>query len=162
LKKRPIQLLTSTLLLALSLACVSAFAQPPENRGNTEAREDKHAQKFEEKRHGNKSDDGRYSQEERSWDRDERSVNLEEAVIRAIFRDQQRYIEPTASLPPGIRKNLARGKPLPPGIAKRFDGRVRSSLPDYPGYDWRQVGTDAVLVDVTTGVIEAIIDNVLQ
>jgi Ni/Co efflux regulator RcnB len=162
MKKYPIQLLSSALLFALSLTCASTFAQPPENRGNAEAREGKHNQKFDEKRHGYKSDDGRYSQEERSRDQDERSVNFEEAIIRAIFRDQQRYIEPTASLPPGIRKNLARGKPLPPGIAKRFDGRVRSSLPDYPGYDWRQVGTDAVLIDVTTGVIEAIIDNVLQ
>jgi len=55
-----------------------------------------------------------------------------------------------------------RGKPLPPGIAKQFDGRVQSRLPSYPGYDWRQVGTDAVLIDATTGIVEAIIANVLQ
>src|SRR5690348_15869624 len=38
------------------------------------------------------------------------------------------------SLPPGIRKRLARGKPLPPGIAKRFlPGDLESQLPVHGG-----------------------------
>src|SRR3546814_12845124 len=43
-----------------------------------------------------------------------------------------------SSLPPGIRKNLARGKPLPPGIAtKMVPGSLLGRLPRHPGYEWR-------------------------
>jgi Ni/Co efflux regulator RcnB len=65
-------------------------------------------------------------------------------------------------LPPGIRKNLARGKPLPPGIAKRVDGPLARDLPYYPGYEWTVAGDDALLIDSTTRVIVDIIDNVLR
>ena len=57
-------------------------------------------------------------------------------------------------LPPGIRKNLARGKPLPPGIAKKFaPPAMVSRLPAYPGHEWRVVGTDLVLVVIATAVV---------
>src|SRR3546814_10843108 len=43
-----------------------------------------------------------------------------------------------SALPPGIRKNLARGKPLPPGIQKKIvPGSLLSRLPRYSGYEWR-------------------------
>lgn len=71
-------------------------------------------------------------------------------------------IGPSASLPPGIAKNLARGKPLPPGIAKRFDSGLASRLPHYEGYEWKQVGTDVVLVAVATGIVYEILRNVLD
>ena len=61
-----------------------------------------------------------------------------------------------------IRKNLARGKPLPPGIAKRFDSRLQSQLPHYDGYEWQQVGTDVVLVAIATGIIYEVLQNVLD
>lgn len=52
-----------------------------------------------------------------------------------------------SSLPPGVRKNLARGKPLPPGIAKKaVPGPMLARLPSYSGYEWRVYGTDLVLV----------------
>ena len=38
------------------------------------------------------------------------------------------------ALPPGIAKNLARGKPLPPGIAKKtVPASMLGQLPYYPG-----------------------------
>jgi Ni/Co efflux regulator RcnB len=66
------------------------------------------------------------------------------------------------ALPPGIRKNLARGKPLPPGIAKRVEGPLARDLPYYPGYEWTVAGEDALLIDSATRVIVDIIDNVLR
>jgi len=55
------------------------------------------------------------------------------------------------SLPPGIRKNLARGKALPPGIAKKMvPGPVLRELPRYDGYEWRVYGSDLVLVSMAT------------
>jgi len=56
-------------------------------------------------------------------------------------------------LPPGIAKNLARGKPLPPGIAKRYlPGNLAVQLPR-PGYDWLVVDNDILLVVAATAVI---------
>ncbi|VXB67285.1 conserved exported hypothetical protein [Pseudomonas sp. 8AS] len=82
--------------------------------------------------------------------------------VRITLGNNRELIGPTQSLPPGIRKNLARGKPLPPGIAKRFDSRLQSQLPHYDGYEWQQVGTDVVLVAIATGIIYEVLQNVLD
>jgi Ni/Co efflux regulator RcnB len=125
----------ATVLAAATLAVTSsALAQPPDHR-----------------KHQGPGHDARHEK-----------VTVEEAVIRAIFRADRQLLEPRSDLPPGIRKNLARGKPLPPGLAKRFDHRLEARLPHYPGYEWRQLGRDAVLVAVTTGVVEAILDNIFD
>ncbi len=67
-------------------------------------------------------------------------------------------------LPPGIAKNLARGKPLPPGIAKKqLPGALNFSLPQVPpGYERTIVGDDVLLVEVDTGnIADIIVDAVL-
>lgn len=67
------------------------------------------------------------------------------------------------SLPPGIAKNLARGKPLPPGIAKKtVPASMLGELPYYPGYEWKIVGDDLVLIALSTAVITAIINGVFD
>jgi len=67
------------------------------------------------------------------------------------------------ALPPGIAKNLARGKPLPPGIAKKSP-RVEfvRQLPSYPDYEWKRVGTDLVLVQVATQIVAEVLANIFQ
>ncbi|WP_172146524.1 MULTISPECIES: anti-virulence regulator CigR family protein [Pseudomonas] len=82
--------------------------------------------------------------------------------VRIVLGDNRELIGPVSSLPPGIAKNLARGKPLPPGIAKNFDGRVSSQLPHYDGYEWKQAGTDVILVAIATGIIYEVLRNVLD
>jgi len=67
------------------------------------------------------------------------------------------------SLPPGIEKNLARGKPLPPGIAKKtVPASMLDQLPSYPGYEWRVVGDDLVLVALSTAIVTSIINGVFK
>lgn len=67
------------------------------------------------------------------------------------------------SLPPGIAKNLARGKPLPPGIAKKtLPASMINDLPYYPGYEWRAVGNDLVLVAISTAIIASVINDVFD
>lgn len=67
------------------------------------------------------------------------------------------------SLPPGIAKNLARGKPLPPGIAKKtVPASMLGQLPSYPGYEWRVVGDDLVLIALSTAVVTTIINGVFK
>lgn len=51
---------------------------------------------------------------------------------------------------------------MPAGIAKRFDADIRRDLPHYDGYQWRRVGTDAVLVDITNDIIHDVIRDVLD
>lgn len=93
---------------------------------------------------------------------DMRGPSIDIGQVRIILGDNRDLIGPAQSLPPGIRKNLARGKPLPPGIAKRFDNRLLGQLPRYEGYEWQQVGTDVVLVTLATGLIYEILQNVLD
>lgn len=93
---------------------------------------------------------------------DLRGPSIDIGRVRIVLGDNRDLIGPAQSLPPGIRKNLARGKPLPPGIAKRFDSRLQGKLPHYDGYEWRQVGTDVVLVTLATGLIYEVLQNVLD
>lgn len=68
-----------------------------------------------------------------------------------------------AALPPGIQRNLARGKPLPPGIAKQALPRsYLDRLPAYPGYEWLQVGTDLVLIATAGAVIADVLADVFR
>ncbi len=68
-------------------------------------------------------------------------------------------------LPPGIAKNLARGKPLPPGIAKKYlpEG-LRQLLPAPPqGYERIIVDGKVLLVEIATRVIhDILVDIVLK
>ena len=67
------------------------------------------------------------------------------------------------ALPPGIRRNLARGKPLPPGIARKAppaDLRTRVHL--HEGYELVEVGLDVFLVEVATGIVHDVLMDVIR
>ncbi|MGR7386942.1 anti-virulence regulator CigR family protein [Klebsiella aerogenes] len=67
------------------------------------------------------------------------------------------------ALPPGIAKNVVRGKPLPPGIAKKtLPASMINDLPYYPGYEWRAVGDDLVLVALSTAIVTSVINGVFD
>jgi len=81
-----------------------------------------------------------------------------EREIRSYF--QSNPMTPQ-SLPPGIAKNLARGKPLPPGIAKRdLPGPLTSKLPVYEGHEVVIIDRDAILINTATQVIVDILTRV--
>ena len=66
-------------------------------------------------------------------------------------------------LPPGIAKNLARGKSLPPGIAKQYlpDG-LRRELPAPPtGYERIIVDGKILLVEIATQVIHDVLTDAI-
>ena len=90
---------------------------------------------------------------------DEFFTTDERQIITDYFRTH-RYVP--AGLPPGIAKNLARGKPLPPGIAKRYlPGDLIGLLPPRPGYDRIIVDDDVFLVSLATGIIVDVLIDVL-
>ena len=66
-------------------------------------------------------------------------------------------------LPPGQQKRLAKGKPLPPGIAKKYlpatlDSRL--SAP-HPGTARIIIGNDVVMIQVSTGLVLDVIAGVI-
>ena len=66
-------------------------------------------------------------------------------------------------LPPGIAKNLARGKPLPPGIAKQVlpQGLIALLPPPAHGFERIIVDGKVLLVEVATHVIHDILVDVI-
>lgn len=62
--------------------------------------------------------------------------------------------------PPGVR--WVRGQPLPHGYyGERLDSRALSRLPYYPGYEWRRMGGDVVLIALGSGVVYEVLEGVL-
>lgn len=66
-------------------------------------------------------------------------------------------------LPPGIAKNLERGKTLPAGIARRqLPAALQAKLPAAPaGHERVIVNGRVLLVDIATGVIRDKLDDIL-
>lgn len=66
-------------------------------------------------------------------------------------------------LPPGIAKNLERGKPLPPGIAKQhLPSGLVSALPAPPrGFERVIVDGRVLLVEIATQVIHDILTDIV-
>ena len=66
-------------------------------------------------------------------------------------------------LPPGIAKNLARGKPLPPGIAKQVlpQGLIALLPPPRHGFERIVVDGKVLLVEVATRVIHDILEEII-
>ena len=139
----------TTLGLALAMLSPSLLAKQKANKGysHQETKNYSHQGKFQEFHQG-------------------KSQEFYHGTPRAFSSGDQRMIRnyfynhpyQSSALPPGIAKNLERGKPLPPGIAKRYMPRdLTSSLNIYPGYEYFMVGDNVALVKEATGLIADII-----
>ncbi|WZB63519.1 anti-virulence regulator CigR family protein [Achromobacter xylosoxidans] len=140
----------SCAILAAALALAApAHAAPPEGKGKPD-----HAGQGHGKNKDNRDSDGSVS------------VTLSTAGI-SISTARGYAVQAGAtgygSLPPGIRKNLARGKPMPPGIAKKMvPGAMLARLPVHPGYEWRVAGSDLILVAIATSVVADVLSGVFD
>jgi len=83
----------------------------------------------------------------------------ESGQVREAGRGNNR----NGGLPPGIAKNLARGKPLPPGIAKQYlpDDLLHRLPPLEVGYEYVVVAGKILLIEIATQVIHDILVDVL-
>lgn len=92
----------------------------------------------------------------------------EASIIRAWYRDHG-VAQPgngkkgAKGLPPGIAKNLRRGKPLPPGIAKQvLPGGLIGLLPPPPhGFERIVLAGKILLVEIATQVIHDVLEDVI-
>jgi hypothetical protein len=91
----------------------------------------------------------------------------EASIIRAYYRDhsapQKSKKKGKQGLPPGIAKNLQRGKPLPPGIAKRAlpSGLIDLLPPPRRGFERVVLSGKVLLVEVATQVIHDVLEDVI-
>ena len=67
------------------------------------------------------------------------------------------------SLPPGIARNLRRGKPLPPGIAKQVlpSGLIHLLPPPPHGFERVVLAGKILLVEVATQVIHDVLEDMI-
>ncbi|PXX95633.1 anti-virulence regulator CigR family protein [Halomonas sp. LBP4] len=169
-------------LLGLALAAGPVLAQPADNPGRGQGqgkapgqqRQQAQPQQHEREpqrdreywREWGRESRGEVRGEVRGGVRDDRrdGPRLDEREVRRIFERRRDWItrDDRDSLPPGIRMNLERGKPLPPGIARNFDDRVLGELPHHDGYRWQRVGPDAVLVDTANDIIHEVLRDILD
>lgn len=83
------------------------------------------------------------------------------AGIRAYYADHGST--GAEALPPGMRNRLAKGKALPPGIAKRSAPPALVSRISVPaGYEVVEVGLDVLLVEAATQVVHDVLMDVIR
>jgi len=95
----------------------------------------------------------------------------EVSTIRAYYRDHgsdhdsahSGKTKGTKGLPPGIAKNLERGKPLPPGIAKQVlpTGLIGLLPPPPQGFERIELAGKILLVEIATQVIYDVLEDVI-
>jgi hypothetical protein len=85
---------------------------------------------------------------------------LEQARIRAGFIAHPHPVQP---LPPGIARNLARGRPLPPGIARRYaPAGLIGQLAPRPGFEVLVAGASILLVHAASGIVHDILSDAVR
>ncbi|AWY38556.1 hypothetical protein DKY63_01005 [Pseudomonas putida] len=149
--RRSRSLIAAVVCLALVTGPVTAWADPGNGKGQGNGKGNPHTAQ-DSGAHGNK---GKKS-EGGDW---EYGPSINRASVLGVVGGYREYWTPGPALPPGIQKNLARGKPLPPGIAKKLDGRLIGRLPHYDGYEWQQAGADLILVALATGLIYEVLNG---
>ncbi|WP_043311928.1 anti-virulence regulator CigR family protein [Pseudomonas sp. ML96] len=80
--------------------------------------------------------------------------------VQRAFHERRAQIGRGPAVPPDV--HIRQGHPLPHGYGKRLDECALHGLPRYEGYEWRRVGSDVVLIAVTTGIVYAILQGVLN
>lgn len=142
------------LLVSVSLIGSPAFADPPAGKGKPDKAEKKAAKKAGKEKKNKKR---------KGEDADNTLVMAGITVAQARRMALDYRYTGYKSLPPGIQKNLARGKPLPPGIAKKMvPSGMLSRLPRHAGYEWRVAGTDLILVAIATNVVADVLSGVFR
>lgn len=156
-------------VISLTVLAAPVFANPGNGNGNgggSHGNSGNHGNSGKSADHGDKGQGNEKSNEDHGNrknygkpDHVDSDISLSRARSLAVNYGLVGY----QALPPGIAKNVARGKPLPPGIAKKtLPASMINDLPYYPGYEWRAVGDDLVLVALSTAIVTSIINGVFD
>ncbi|MBX8998107.1 RcnB family protein [Klebsiella aerogenes] len=170
--KRQVVKAALAMVLSLTMAAAPALANPGNGNGNgSHGNSGNHGNRGNNGNHGDKGNNSHSaSQSDNAAGKGQRKnygkpdhVDSDISYTTARALAVNYGLTGYKALPPGIAKNLARGKPLPPGIAKKtVPASMLNQLPYYPGYEWRVVGDDLVLIALSTAVVTAIINSVFD
>ncbi|CAI1499471.1 RcnB family protein [Serratia quinivorans] len=156
MSKRRTTLTVLALIVSMGLSSAPAFADKGGN-GNGNGNGNGHGNS------GNHGNNGNHGNKAKGNESDQGLVSVSITRDRARSLARNYGLTGYSSLPPGIAKNLARGKPLPPGIAKKMvPSSMLRDLPYYPGYEWRIAGDDLVLVALSTALVASVINGVFN
>ena len=73
-------------------------------------------------------------------------------IVREYYSDPSRKPKP---IPPGIWKNLGRGKKVPPGMSRtRLPGAVVERMPRRQGAEWWIAGDRVLLIDTNNNLVD--------
>ncbi|HAV6635588.1 anti-virulence regulator CigR family protein [Serratia marcescens] len=164
MNKRRTTLTVLALIASLGLSSAPALA---DKGGNGNGNGNGHGNSG---NHGNNGNNGNNGNHGNNGNKDKGGYRNDDNLVSvSLSRDRARSLAHNygltgySSLPPGIAKNLARGKPLPPGIAKKVvPYSMLRELPQYPGYEWRIAGDDLVLVALSTAIVASVINGVFD
>ena len=152
----------SILVLALSailIAPLSTTASPHEGKGKGNPNKEQKQGKGHKQSHSQGPQSGHKHKHKQGASLPSVTIGFDGVRRFAVSNRYTGY----RALPPGVRKNLARGKPLPPGIAmKTVPGPLLAELPRYPGYEWHVAGRDLVLVGITSAVIAEVLFDIFE
>lgn len=85
------------------------------------------------------------------------TTDSELRIIREFYRASSHRPKP---MPPGIAKNLIRGKKVPPGVMRtRLPNELVEQLPPRNGYEWA-IANDVVLLIDATGIVRDIVRGI--
>jgi len=107
-------LIAAITCLALVSGSVTALADPGNGKGQGNGKGNPQNSQD----HGNQGGQGGKGKNSGGGDWDN-GPSINHGSILGVIGGYRDYWSPGPALPPGIQKNLARGKPLPPGIAKK-------------------------------------------
>ena len=81
-----------------------------------------------------------------------RGSDVEIRIVRDYYGEPSRKLKP---LPPGIYKNLGRGKQVPAGILRtRFPELLEARMPRREGASWWIAGDHVLLVDTNNRLVD--------
>ncbi|QGH64116.1 anti-virulence regulator CigR family protein [Serratia proteamaculans] len=167
MSKRRTTLTVLALIVSMGLSSAPALADKggngnSGNHGNS-GNNGNHGNSGNNGNHSNNGNSGKHGNKAKGNDGDQGLVSVSISRDRARSLARNYGLTGYRSLPPGIAKNLARGKPLPPGIAKKMvPSSMLRDLPYYPGYEWRIAGDDLVLVALSTALVASVINGVFN
>jgi hypothetical protein len=142
------------LLLTLSIFMLNTSAFANNGQGNGKSNKDSHFSQGQ----GNGKSGKIHKNHVKNNQGKKSKVGFSEVDKTAVAHYLSANPIPTASLPPGIAKNLARGKKLPPGIAKAYlPQHLEAQLPAYPGYEYLVANKEVLLVNKASGVVADIL-----
>lgn len=109
------------------------------------------------------TDSSSYSAEQARLEESQLRPDLtnEEAGIRRLYTEFSAYVEPVESLAAGLNSDITIGQELPADAGRSVNPRLLAKLPDYSGYEWREAGSDLILVRSDDRSIVGIVADVV-